>query len=68
MDALAMRKPMGRPPLGLVMTTIRLPKRIGGRIDAVLQGKEKRSDLIRAAIERELQRRESEAKGKKRPK
>ena len=62
----AMRKPMGRPPLGLVMTTIRLPKRMGGRIDAVLQGKEKRSDLIRSAIEQELRRRE-ELK-KKRPK
>jgi metal-responsive CopG/Arc/MetJ family transcriptional regulator len=48
------------------MTTIRLPKRMGGRIDAVLQGKEKRSDLIRSAVEHELQRRE-ELK-KKRPK
>ena len=64
MDGLAMRKPMGRPPLGLVMTTIRLPKRMGGRIDAVLRGKEKRSDLIRSAIERELQRREKDTKKK----
>ena len=64
MDGLAMRIPMGRPPVGLEMTTIRLPKRIGGRIDAVLQGKEKRSDLIRSAIERELQRREAEKKKK----
>jgi len=66
MDGLVMRKLMGRPPLGLVMTTIRLPKRMGGRIDAVLRDKEKRSDLIRSAIEHELQRRE-ELK-KKRPK
>ena len=65
MDASVMRKSMGRPPLGLVMTTIRLPKRIGSRIDAVLQGKEKRSDLIRAAIEQELQRREADLKRKR---
>jgi len=43
---------MGRPPLGLVMTTIRLPKRIRGRIDAVLRGGEKWSAFIREAIER----------------
>jgi metal-responsive CopG/Arc/MetJ family transcriptional regulator len=51
---------MGRPPLGLEVTTIRLPKRIGARIDAIM-GKEKgRSIFIRQAIERELIRREAE--------
>jgi metal-responsive CopG/Arc/MetJ family transcriptional regulator len=53
---------MGRPPLGLEMTTIRLPKSMGSRIDAVLVGREKRSALIRFAIERELERREAVAK------
>ena len=35
-DASAMRKPMGRPPLGLEMTMIRLPKGTGKRIDSVM--------------------------------
>ena len=65
-DASAMRKPMGRPPLGLEMTMIRLPKGTGKRINSVMQGKGKRSVFIRSAIEQELRRRE-ELK-KKRPK
>jgi metal-responsive CopG/Arc/MetJ family transcriptional regulator len=46
------------------MTTIRSPKSMGSRIDAVLVGKQKRSALIRLAIDRELERREAEAKKK----
>jgi hypothetical protein len=37
---------------------------MGSRIDAVLVGKQKRSALIRLAIDRELERREAEAKKK----
>jgi Arc/MetJ-type ribon-helix-helix transcriptional regulator len=51
---------MGRPPLGVEKTTVRLPKRIGARIDAVLRGREKRSDVIRQGLMRELERREAE--------
>jgi metal-responsive CopG/Arc/MetJ family transcriptional regulator len=60
-----MRNPMGRPPLGLELTMVRLPKGMGRRIDALHGKKGGRSAFIRAAIERELQRREAEAaKGK----
>jgi hypothetical protein len=52
-------------PVGLERTTVRLPKKIGTRIDAVLQGKEKRSDLIRRGILREIERREAEKGPKK---
>lgn len=58
---------MGRPPLGVEKTTVRLPKKIGARIDAVLHGREKRADVIRQGLLREIERREAE-KGKKRPK
>jgi metal-responsive CopG/Arc/MetJ family transcriptional regulator len=67
-----MPRRMGRPPLGLKMVAIRLPKRIGERIDAVLREKENRSHFIREAIEEKVERRERElpkAKPKKsRPK
>jgi len=39
--------------------TVRLPNRIGARIDAVLKGKEKRADVIRQGLLRELERREA---------
>ena len=55
-------KSMGRPPLGLKMTMVRLPERTLERID-ILQGKRgRRSAFIRVAIERELQRREKDPK------
>ena len=66
MDGLAMRRRMGRPPLGLKMTMIRLPERTLERIDALQGKKGRRSAFIRSAIERELQR--GEAEKKKRPK
>ena len=53
---------MGRPPLKLntetVVTTIRITADIAARIDALV-GPKKRSDFIREAIDRELDRRES---------
>jgi metal-responsive CopG/Arc/MetJ family transcriptional regulator len=55
---------MGRPPLGLEMTMVRLPKGMGRRIDALQGKKGGRSAFIRAAIEHELARREAEAKKK----
>jgi Arc/MetJ-type ribon-helix-helix transcriptional regulator len=47
------------------MVALRLPKRIGERIDALLKDGENRSHFIREAIEEKLQRREA-AEGKKR--
>jgi metal-responsive CopG/Arc/MetJ family transcriptional regulator len=49
---------MGRPSMNLKPTVVRLPTGIDARIDAVLKAKEKRADLIREAVERELKRRE----------
>ena len=51
-------KRMGRPPLYGKTVLIRLDKSAPGRIDKVLRAKEKRADFIRAAIEREVTRRE----------
>ncbi len=48
---------MGRPPLGIVATVIRLPPELLTRIDA-LAGPGKRADFIRKAVEAELTRRE----------
>jgi metal-responsive CopG/Arc/MetJ family transcriptional regulator len=49
-----------KPGAGSEITSVRLAKDIGPRIDRVLYGGELRSDFIRAAIEAELQRRERE--------
>ena len=49
---------MGRPPLGVVATVIRLPPDLLARIDA-LAGLGKRADFIRKAVEAELARRET---------
>ncbi len=49
---------MGRPAMNLKATVVRLPQGADDRIDAVLEDKEKRSDLIREAVEREIKRRE----------
>jgi metal-responsive CopG/Arc/MetJ family transcriptional regulator len=64
-----MPRPVGRPPLNVKATVVRLGKGVPARIDRVLdkEKKEKRADLIRGAVEVELQRREAELK-KKRPK
>lgn len=47
---------MGRPALGIISTTIRLPKTVLERIDALL-GPNKRAEFIREAVENELKRR-----------
>ena len=52
---------MGRPSMNVKVTVVRLPQGVNERIDAVLEEGEKRADLIRAAVERELRRRERKA-------
>lgn len=47
---------MGRPSLGVKFTAIRLSQDMLDRIDA-LEGKGKRSEFIRTAVEAELKRR-----------
>jgi metal-responsive CopG/Arc/MetJ family transcriptional regulator len=49
---------MGRKQINFEQIPARLPEGTLERIDAVLGEKEKRSDLIREAVERELKRRE----------
>ena len=49
---------MGRPPKHRIATLIRLDKTALARIDRALVKKEKRVDLIRIAVDRELARRE----------
>ena len=51
--------PWGGHRYGLELTMVRLPKGVGRRIDALQGKKGGRSAFIRAAIERELQRREA---------
>ena len=53
--------PMGRPPLGMKPTTIRLPIETIQRIEALV-GKRRLAVFIREAIENELQRRENSEK------
>jgi metal-responsive CopG/Arc/MetJ family transcriptional regulator len=50
---------MGRPSLGVISTTVRLPKAVLDRIDALL-GPNQRAKFIRDAVEAELARREAE--------
>jgi len=49
---------MGRPAMNVKATVVRLPQGMDARIDAVLEDGEKRADLIRMAVEKELKRRE----------
>lgn len=44
--------------MNVTPTVVRLPDDMPERIDAVLEAKEKRADLIREAIDREIKRRE----------
>ena len=48
---------MGRPPLGIKATQVRLPQVLMDRIDA-LMGPNRRAQFIREAVENELKRRE----------
>lgn len=52
---------MGRPSMNVRATVVRLPHGVDTRIDAVLEPGEKRADLIRMAVEKELKRRERKA-------
>ena len=52
---------MGRPPLGMKPTTIRLPTETIQRIESLV-GNRRLAVFIREAIENELQRRESAGK------
>ncbi len=54
----AIPQKMGRPRINEEQTPARFPAGTLNRIDAVLDEKEKRADLIREAVERELKRRE----------
>jgi predicted DNA-binding protein len=49
---------MGRPPLGVKATTVRLPNEVVERIKALV-GKHRVASFIREAVENELKRRES---------
>lgn len=53
------KRPVGRTKINDEQTPARFPEGTLARIDAVLRPKEKRSDFIREAIDRELDRRES---------
>lgn len=46
---------MGRPPLGIISTTVRLPKASIERIDQ-LKGANRRAEFIRQAVEEKLAR------------
>ncbi|WP_156447958.1 hypothetical protein [Sphingobium sp. CCH11-B1] len=50
---------MGRPPLNVKSTNIRLPEGLGERIDKLV-GRQRRAAFIREVLEREVERRESE--------
>lgn len=56
---------MGRPPLGVRATTIRITEGIDKRIARVLEPREKLAAFVRKAILTELQRRELELKKKR---
>lgn len=46
---------MGRPPLGVKSTVIRLPEGLGERIDRLV-GRKRRAVFIRELVEREVER------------
>ena len=50
--------PMGRKQINHEQTPARFPEGTFDRMDSVLEDGEKRADLIREAVERELKRRE----------
>lgn len=58
--SVAGRKPrMGRPPMNVKPTLVRLPEGVPERIDAIA-GPNRRAEFIREAIEKELRKRERE--------
>lgn len=50
---------MGRPPLNVKSTNVRLPEGLGERIDALV-GPQRRAAFIREVLEREVNRLEAE--------
>lgn len=54
---------MGRPPLNVKSTNIRLTEGLGERIDKLV-GRQKRAAFIRDVLEREVQRLEAEIEAK----
>lgn len=56
------KRPVGRIKINDEQTPARFPEGTLARIDVVLAEKEKRSDFIREAVEREIKRREKAAK------
>lgn len=54
---------MGRPPLGVKETKVRLTDDMRRRIEALV-GPHRMAEFIREAVAREIQRREREANGK----
>lgn len=56
------KRPVGRTRINDEQTPARFPAGTLARVDAVLADKEKRSDFMREAVEREIKRREREAK------
>ncbi|WP_222422936.1 ribbon-helix-helix domain-containing protein [Sphingobium sp. B2] len=54
---------MGRPPLGVKTTVVRLPDGLAERIDDLI-GPNRRAKFIRDIVEREVERLESERKAK----
>jgi predicted DNA-binding protein len=55
--------PMGRPPLGVKTTVVRLPEGLAERIDDLL-GPNRRAVFIRDIVEREVKRLEAERSAK----
>ena len=53
---------MGRPPLGVKTTMVRLPIGLGERIDELV-GRQKRAAFIREVVEREVERLEKRRAG-----
>lgn len=53
---------VGRKQINHEQMPARFPEGTFARIDAVLADKEKRADFVREAVDRELERREAEAK------
>jgi len=54
---------MGRPPLGVKSTQVRLPEGLGERIDTLV-GRKRRAAFIREVVEREVERLEKHRSGK----
>lgn len=63
-----MLAPVGRKRINEEQMPARLPAGTMARMDAVLSDKEKRSDLLRDAVEKELARRERRSPTRKRVK